>query len=126
MTKFYKKPFIGKINNNSVKKPLSNSGGSLKSVEKKEEKKEEEEKIEKKLKGDYGYNCNYYNGHNHLAHDCMLIKQEEKKEKVKDGAYYAMKIEELREKSKNLSLVAKGSHGDDGTYQVWSSVSDEK
>lgn len=51
----------------------------------------------------------------------MLKKQEEMEEKVKDESYYAMKIEELRVKSKNLSLVAKNSSDDEGTYQIWPS-----
>ena len=46
----------------------------------------------------------------------MLKKQEEKKEKVKDEAYYAMKIEELWAKPQNLSLVAKNSTEEDGAY----------
>lgn len=37
----------------------------------------------------------------------MLRKQEDKKEKVKDEGYNALKIKELRAKSKNLSLVVK-------------------
>lgn len=37
-----------------------------------------------------------------------------------------MKIEELREKSKNLSLVAKDAVDDGGTYQIWSSSFDDK
>lgn len=94
-----------------------NSGVGPKSVEI-VEKKEDEKKIEKKLKGDFSYNCNYYNGHNHLAKDYMLRNQEEKKEKVKDEVYYSMKIEELRSKSKNISLVAKGADDDEGAYQI--------
>lgn len=41
---------------------------------------------------------------------------------MKDEAYYAMKIEELREKRKNLSLVAKGVHEDEGNLSnmaIW-------
>ena len=30
------------------------------------------EKVKKKLNGDYGLDCNYCNGANHLAVDCML------------------------------------------------------
>lgn len=36
------------------------------------EEKKEEKKVEKKLKGDYVYNCTYCNIQNHLARDCML------------------------------------------------------
>ena len=56
----------------------------------------------------------------------MLKKQEEEKEKVKDEAYYTIKIEELGVKLKNLSLVDKNSSEEDGTYQIWSSRSDEE
>lgn len=94
--KFYKKPIGGNFKNSSFKKSSSNFGVQQKSVEKVEEKKE------KKLIGDFGYNCNNYNGKNHLARDCMLKKQEEKKDKVKEESYYTMKIEEVQTKSKNL------------------------
>lgn len=52
-----------------------------------------EKKSEVKLKGDSDYNCNYCNGHNHLAKYCKLRKMEEKKDKVKDEAYYAKRLE---------------------------------
>lgn len=84
------------------------------------EKKEEETKVEKQLKGDLGYNCNYCNGHNHLDKDYLLRKNEEKKEKekVKDEAYCSMKLEELCTKSKNVSLMVKGGDESVGTYQM--------
>ncbi|XP_042751473.1 uncharacterized protein LOC111903530 [Lactuca sativa] len=123
--KFYKKRIGGNFNNRSVKKSLSNFGVAQKSVKTAEEKKEEK-KIKKRLKQDSGYNCNYCNRHNHLTRDCMLKKQEEKNEKVKEEAYYAMKIEELQEKSKNLSMVAKNSTVEDGIYQIWSYGSDDE
>ena len=63
---------------------------------------------------------------NHLAVDCMLRKREEKKERVKDEAYYVERIEEVRERTKGMSLVAKISGDGDGTYQIWSSRSDEE
>ena len=47
----------------------------------------------------------------------MLRKREEKKEKVKDEAYYVERLEEVRSKKKGLSLVAKGSVDGDGTYK---------
>lgn len=56
-----------------------------------------EKKVENKLVGNSGYDCTYCNGKNHLARDCMLKKKEEKQKKVKDEAYYALKIKELRE-----------------------------
>lgn len=46
-----------------------------------QEKKEEEKKIEKNFKGDSSYICNYSNRKNHVVHDCMLRKQEEKRRK---------------------------------------------
>lgn len=60
----------------------------------------------------------------------MLRKKEEKKEKVKDEAYYAKRLEEVPVQPKNLSLLAKGGgdddDADDGTYQIWSSGSDDE
>ena len=87
-----------------------------------------ESKIEKKMKGDSGVNCHYCNGANHFAAEWMLRKKDEKKSKVKDEAYYAEKLEEVRAKAKGLSLVAKGEMDDDesGTYQIWSSGSDDE
>ena len=47
----------------------------------------------------------------------MLRKKEKKKkERVKDEAYYAMKIGELKDQTKGLSLMAKGRDESDGTY----------
>ena len=82
----------------------------------------------KKLKGDSRIYCHYCNGANHFAADSMLRKKEEKKEKVKDEAYYSEKIEELHAKTKGVSLVAKGESDDEesGTYQIWSSGSDDE
>ncbi|KAI3499681.1 hypothetical protein L1887_35486 [Cichorium endivia] len=55
-----------------------------------------EKSEEKKISGDSGYDCNYCHGKNHFAKDCMLRKQNEKKPQVKDEAYYARKLEEVR------------------------------
>ena len=73
------------------------------------------------MKGDYGIDCHYCNGANHLANECMLRKKEEKKNKVKDEAYHMERLEEVRAKAKGISLVAKGEQEEDGTYQIWSS-----
>lgn len=56
----------------------------------------------------------------------MTKKQEEKKEKVKYEAYYMMKLEELGAKLKNLSLVARNSSEEEGTYKIWSSRSNDE
>ena len=56
----------------------------------------------------------------------MLKKKEEKHEKLKDVAYYALKIEELRAKLKNLSLVGKGLDEDEDTYQMFSYGSNDE
>ena len=53
---------------------------------------------------------------NHLAVDCMLRKREEKKERVKDEVHYVDRLEEVRAKTKGLSLVAKGGVEGDETY----------
>ena len=107
------------------KKQVSNVGGNQ-NVMSKAEKKEDEKKTEVKLKGDFGYNCNYCNGHNQMAKDCMLGKMEEKKEKVKYEAYYAKRLEEVCAQTKNLSLMAKGGDEIDGIYQIWSFGSDDE
>ena len=46
-------------------------------VEANSEKKQEEKK-ERKLLGYLGYDCNYCNGNNHLAKDCVLRSKNEK------------------------------------------------
>lgn len=83
VNKFFKKPFNGKLKNGYESKGMSMSDKGVKDVakvEKKDEEKSSEKKKEMKLKGDFGYNCNYCNGYNHLVKYCMLRKKEEKKE----------------------------------------------
>ncbi|KAI3708662.1 hypothetical protein L2E82_37981 [Cichorium intybus] len=82
-----------------------------------------EKSKEKKISGDSGYDCNYCHGKNHFAKDCMLRKQNEKKPQVKDEAYYARKMEEVRVRTKDLALMAADDR--QGSYQVWSSDSDD-
>lgn len=50
--------------------------------------------------------------------DCMLRKRDEKKNMVKDEAYYMERLEEVRPKTKTMALVTKGSGEEDGTYQI--------
>ena len=45
-------------------------------------------------------------------------EQAKKKEKVKDEAYCAMKIEEIHAKYNNLSLFVKDENDNDGSYQI--------
>lgn len=85
-------------------------------VEKKDVNSSHDKKYELKLKGDLGYDCNYYNGSNHLAKDCMLRKKEEKKEKVMDEAYYDEKIKEIRARTKGFTLVERGGNEEEGNY----------
>lgn len=120
--KFYKKLMNSNLKNSSLKKTSSTSSSS---VQHKNDEKFVEKKEEKKLTGDSGYDCIYCNGNDHLARDCMLKKKEEKKEKVKDEAYYAMKMKKPKEKSKNHSLVAENLNEDEGIYQIWVSRSDD-
>ena len=54
-----------------------------------------------------------------MAVDCMLRMREEKKDKVKDEAYYVERLEEVRERTKGMSLEANGSGNGDG--KIWSS-----
>ncbi|XP_052626952.1 uncharacterized protein LOC128133522 [Lactuca sativa] len=111
-------PFDPKGKPNDAKSGFIKVGGEEKKKLGKVEEKQKDAKAEKKLKGDFGINCHYYNGANHFAVDCMLRKKEEKKSKIKDEAYYSEKLEEVRAKAKGLSLVAKGESDEEesGTY----------
>ena len=71
--KVYKKSIKGNFKNNSFKKVASTSNHG---VQNKKDESSGEKKSEKKLVGDSGYDCNYCNGKNHLARDCMLKKEE--------------------------------------------------
>ena len=126
--KFFKKPFNPKGKNSDAKNVVTRTGGEERKKMEKIDEKQKNANEEKKLKGDSGIYCHYCNGANHFAADCMLRKKEEKKEKVKDEAYYSEKIEELRAKTKGVSLVAKGetTEEESGTYQIWSSGSDDE
>nr|KAJ0213712.1 hypothetical protein LSAT_V11C400159680 [Lactuca sativa] len=122
--KIFKKPFNSKSKTSESKGSLSRK---IVREEKKVEKKGvkyEDAKTVKKLKGDSGFDSHYCNGANHMASDCMLRKREEKKNRVKYEAYYLERHEEIRAKTKGVSLVGKGSGEEDGTYQIWSSRSD--
>lgn len=61
-----------------------------------------------------------------MVGDCMLRKREEKKEKVKDEAYYVAKWEEVKVKTKDISFVSRGTGEEEGTYQIWSSRPDDE
>ena len=84
----------------------------------KKESKATEEKVEKKLKGDSGFDYHYCNDVNHMVADCMLRKKEEKKERVKDEAYCVERLEEVRARTEGMSLIDKGSVDGDDTYQI--------
>ena len=118
--KFFKNPFNPKGKASDVKNAVIRTGGGERKKLEKADEKQKDAKEEKKLKGDSGIYCHYYNGANHFVADCMLRKKEEKKEKVKDEAYYSEKIEEIRAKTKGVSLVAKGEtdNEESGTYQI--------
>lgn len=45
---------------------------------------------------------------------------------MKDEAYYAKRLEEVLTQTNNLSLMAKGGDKNEGTYQIWSSGSDDE
>ena len=83
--KLYSK-FGSKFNNSKYEGVKGRSGGGYKSkFEGHPEKKQDEEK-EKKLLGDSGYDCNYFNGKNNLDKDCFLRRKNENEERVKDEA----------------------------------------
>ncbi|KAL7614205.1 hypothetical protein Lser_V15G05372 [Lactuca serriola] len=127
--KFFKKAFNSKIKSYEIKGSFVNKIAN--DEKRKEEKKDVKPvegkilnfdpnfagvtKIEKKLKGDDGVDCHYCNGANHLANDYMLRKKDEKKNKVKDEAYYDERLKEVRAKARNLSLVAMGEQDNNGT-----------
>lgn len=81
---------------------------------------------ENKLFGDSCFDCNTCHGKNHFAKECMLQKQNKKKEKDKDEAYYRKKIEELRKNSNKPTLVVIEDNSDDGNVEVWSTDSHDK
>ncbi|KAI3493173.1 hypothetical protein L1887_42163 [Cichorium endivia] len=129
-----RKPFVknfNKSNFNSKPKPEiftpkeeNSKSTTLKPSEKLTSESIKEKSEDKQISGDSGYDCNYCHGKNHFAKDCMLRKQNEKKPQVKDEAYYARKLEEARVKTKDLALMAADDR--QGSYQVWSSDSDDE
>lgn len=72
--KFYKKSFKGNFKGNTVKKASSTSNHI---VENKKQGSYDEKKVDKRLVGGSGYDCNYCNDKNHLARDSMLKRMEE-------------------------------------------------
>lgn len=54
----------------------------------------DDEKKDEKLLGDSGFDCNFCNGKNHFAKDCVLQMKSKKKVKNNDEAYYVKKIED--------------------------------
>ena len=102
--KFFKKPFKLKYSNSNQFKGNSSTGKNVK-VESKEEKKEIKNIIEKKqlnLKGDLGYDCNYYVG------------------KIESERWSILCRKDWGDKSSNqgIYLMAWGGDKDEGTYQI--------
>lgn len=56
----------------------------------------------------------------------MLRKKEEKKEKVKEKAYYVKRLQEVCAQTKNHSFMDKGTEDREGTYKIWSSGSNDE
>ncbi|KAI3515898.1 hypothetical protein L1887_14803 [Cichorium endivia] len=83
---------------------------------------------EKKLVGDSGYDCHYCKGKNHFIKDYLLRKQTEKKEQVKDEAYYAKKIAELKKNDASTTKAAFVVKEDSefGVVEVWSTDSEDE
>ena len=85
VNKFFKKPFNLKFKGSDFKGNSSGKNVRDKTkTEKKKENKSEVEKLEKKLKGNSGFNFQYCNGVNHMVADGRGMKKEDKKERVKD------------------------------------------
>lgn len=79
----------------------------------------------KELTGDCGYDCNYCNGKNHLAKDCMLKRKKDRENVTKDEEYYVEKLANFRNlnvKGTNL-LVARD---DEEGMEIWSSGSEDE
>ncbi|KAI3508867.1 hypothetical protein L1887_23887 [Cichorium endivia] len=113
--KFFKKNF-------SRFRNRANQGNFTSEKPKEESYKKTKSEEEKKLLRDSDYDCHYCHGKNHFAKECLLRKQNEKKEQVKDEAYYAQKIEEPRKKdtsnAKPTFMVQEDD--EDGAVEVWS------
>ncbi|XP_023755306.1 protein PXR1-like [Lactuca sativa] len=118
--KIFKKPFNPKVRQSEVKGRFVNKavGEEKKKKIEKKDGKVDEDKSERKLKGDSGVDCHYYNGENHQENDCMLRKKDKRKNKVNDEAYHTERLEEVRVKAKRMSLVARGEYEEDGMYQI--------
>ena len=93
--KFYKNPFNAMSRVGESKGSFFGKVNEEKKIDKKELK-NEESKVEKNLKGDSRLDCHYCNRVNHMANYCMLRKKDEKKNRVKDEAYYSERLEEVR------------------------------
>ncbi|KAI3496474.1 hypothetical protein L1887_38838 [Cichorium endivia] len=82
---------------------------------------------EKRLLGDSGYDCHYCKGKNHFIKDFLLRKQTEK-EQVKDEAYYAKKIADLKKEDASIikSAFVVQEDNEYGVVEVWSTDSDDE
>ncbi|KAI3523775.1 hypothetical protein L1887_02171 [Cichorium endivia] len=118
--KFFKKNF-------SRFRNRAKQGNSSSEKPKEEGYKNTQHDEENKIKGDSGYECHYCHGKNHFAKECLLRRQNEKKEKEKDEAYYVQKIEELRKKDKSTAKPAFVVQEDDedGMVEVWLTDSED-
>ena len=69
-----------------------------------------------------GYDYNYCHENNYFSKECMLHKLNEKKENVKEEAYYTQKIEELWKKNASAAkaILMVQDDSDDGQVEVWS------
>ncbi|KAL4590457.1 hypothetical protein LXL04_003387 [Taraxacum kok-saghyz] len=115
--KFYKNKFNSGSKFNKFAKNNANP------EKKKEEKESSEEK--KELLGDSSWDCNYCNGRNHLAKDCMLKKKKDRENVTKDEAYYVEKLANFRNLNvKGTNLLA-AREADEG-MEIWSSGSEDE
>ncbi|KAI3510079.1 hypothetical protein L1887_25606 [Cichorium endivia] len=85
-------------------------------------------KSREKVIGDSCYNCHYCKGKNHFAKDCLLGKQNEKKEQVKNKAYYAQKIKDLKKKEASIAkpTFVVQEVDENGIVEVWSMDSEDE
>lgn len=77
--------------------------------------------------GDASFDFNYYNGKTHFSRECMMWKQNEKKENEKDEACYLKKIEDLKlSKAHWKDLVEEEDNSHGGNMEVWSTDFEDK
>lgn len=80
----------------------------------------DEQKKEKKLVVYSGFGCNYCDGKNHFAKECILRKKNENRDKEKYEAFYVTKIKDLQKiKLGEKALTMEDDNNNNGYVDVW-------